>query len=101
MCARRSSTYAEAISYYGEAIDAVPGLPHVYLAIGRSYYAQGLLDKAILYYKRALDKDPKFSTLVLGVVQSVPFQMRRGEGDHRKFAISPPTSAVPDHAAPK
>lgn len=52
--------YPEAISYYGEAIDAVGGLPHVYLAIGRSYYAQGLLDKAILYYQKALEKDPAY-----------------------------------------
>jgi hypothetical protein len=28
-----------------------------------------------------LADDPRFSNLVLGIVQSVPFQMRRGEGD--------------------
>jgi hypothetical protein len=28
-----------------------------------------------------LDADPRFSNLVLQIVQSTPFQMRRGEGD--------------------
>jgi hypothetical protein len=52
------------------------------------------LGRGVEYYDKptvqniqaALEKDPKFSTFVLEVVKSVPFQMRRGEGDHRKFA---------------
>ena len=42
----------------------------------------------------AIEKDPKFSTLILEVVKSVPFQQRRGEGDHRKFAEGPKTAAA-------
>jgi hypothetical protein len=42
---------------------------------------------------RAMEKNPNFSTLVLEVVNSVPFQMRRGEGDHRKFSEGKKTAA--------
>ena len=42
----------------------------------------------------ALEKDPKFSTLILEVVKGVPFQMRRGEGDHRKFSEGAKTAAA-------
>jgi hypothetical protein len=52
------------------------------------------LGRGVEYYDRptigvikdALAKDPRFGTLIMQVVKSVPFQMRRGEGDHRQFA---------------
>jgi hypothetical protein len=34
------------------------------------------------------------------VVNSVPFQMRRGEGDHRKFSEAQKTAAASAPAAP-
>jgi hypothetical protein len=43
----------------------------------------------------SLDKNPKFSNLIVEVVNSVPFQMRRGEGDHRKFNEAKKTAAAP------
>ena len=53
------------------------------LGRGLEYYDRPAVEKAA----HALDKGgAKFSALVMEVVQSVPFQMRRGEGDHRKFA---------------
>ena len=60
------------------------------------------LGRGIEYYDRptvekiaaALEKDPKFSTLIIEVVKSVPFQMRRGEGDHRKFAAPAQTASA-------
>jgi hypothetical protein len=42
----------------------------------------------------SLDKDPNFSNLIMEVVNSVPFQMRRGEGDHRKFSEGKKTAAA-------
>jgi len=55
------------------------------------------LGRGMEYYDRPtitgitekLANDSKFTTLVLEVVNSAPFQMRRGEGDHRKFAEPP------------
>jgi hypothetical protein len=52
------------------------------------------LGRGLEYYDRvavqkisgSLEKNPNFSNLVMEVVNSVPFQMRRGEGDHRKFS---------------
>jgi hypothetical protein len=52
------------------------------------------LGRGMEYYDRttiaritaSLEKDPRFSNLVLEVVRSVPFQQRRGEGDPRKFS---------------
>ncbi len=53
------------------------------LGRGLEYYDRPAVDKITA----ALDKnDAKFSTLVMEIVNSAPFQMRRGEGDHRKFA---------------
>jgi len=60
------------------------------------------LGRGLEYYDRiaiekiagSLDKDPKFSNLILEVVNSVPFQMRRGEGDHRKFSEAKKTAAA-------
>jgi hypothetical protein len=55
------------------------------------------LGRGLEYYDRpAIEKiardlaanDAKFSALVMGVVNSVPFQMRRGEGDHHQFLDS-------------
>jgi mono/diheme cytochrome c family protein len=43
---------------------------------------------------RSLEKNPNFSNLVLEVVNSVPFQKRRGEGDHRQFTESRKTAAA-------
>ncbi len=52
------------------------------LGRGLEYYDRTAIEKMT----RNLDAGgAKFSTLVGEVVKSVPFQMRRGEGDHRKF----------------
>ena len=59
------------------------------LGRGLEYYDRPTIEKI----SRALEQDPKFSTLVLGVVNSVPFQMRRGEGEHRKFSEGKKTAA--------
>ena len=49
----------------------------------------------------SLEKNPNFSNLILEVVNSVPFQMRRGEGDHRKFIEAKrPRRARPRSPAP-
>ena len=60
------------------------------LGRGMEFYDRTAIEKI----SGALEKDPKFSTLVLEVVKSVPFQMRRGEGDHRKFSDAPKTAAA-------
>ncbi len=52
------------------------------LGRGLEYYDRPAIDKIA----RALGKDARFSTLVMEIVNSAPFQMRRGEGDHRQFA---------------
>jgi hypothetical protein len=61
-------------------------------ALGRGveFYDRTAIEKI----SAALEKNPKFSTLVTEVVKSVPFQMRRGEGDHRKFADRPKTASA-------
>ncbi|MEA3207523.1 MAG: hypothetical protein QOE70_580 [Chthoniobacter sp.] len=63
------------------------------LGRGMEYYDRPTIEKMA----RNLDaKGAKFSALVLEVVKSVPFQMRRGEGDHRKFlGDSKTASATP------
>jgi len=56
-------------------------------ALGRGVerYDRPAVDKIVA----KLDKDGgKFSTLVMEIVNSVPFQMRRGEGAHQAFAAS-------------
>ncbi len=60
-------------------------------ALGRGieYYDKPAVAKIVA----GLEKDPRFSTLVLGVVNSAPFQLRRGEGDHRQFAAPKKTAA--------
>jgi hypothetical protein len=60
------------------------------LGRGLEYYDKPTVEKIVA----ALEKDPRFSTLVLEVVKSVPFQMRRGEGDHRKFAAPTPATTA-------
>jgi mono/diheme cytochrome c family protein len=59
------------------------------LGRGLEYYDRPAVAKIVA----ALEKDPKFSTLIHGIVNSVPFQMRRGEGDHRNFATPKKTAA--------
>ena len=59
------------------------------LGRGLEYYDKPAVAKIVT----ALEKDPRFSTLVLGVVNSAPFQLRRGEGDHRQFAAAPKKTA--------
>jgi hypothetical protein len=59
------------------------------LGRGLEYYDKPSIGKVAT----ALEKTPKFSTLVLEIVKSVPFQMRRGEGDHKLFATPPPATA--------
>jgi len=61
------------------------------LGRGMEYYDRVAIEKIAA----SLDKNPSFSNLVLGVVNSVPFQMRRGEGDHRKFSEGKKTAALP------
>jgi hypothetical protein len=60
------------------------------LGRGMEYYDRIAIEKIA----GSLDKDPKFSNLILEVVNSVPFQMRRGEGDHRKFSEAKKTAAA-------
>jgi hypothetical protein len=60
------------------------------LGRGLEYYDRPAIEKIAA----TLDKDPKFSSLVLAVVKSVPFQMRRGEGDPRQFADGKKTAAA-------
>ncbi|HEX8310062.1 MAG TPA: DUF1592 domain-containing protein, partial [Chthoniobacteraceae bacterium] len=59
------------------------------LGRGLEYYDNPSVGKVAT----ALEKNAKFSTLVLEIVKSVPFQMRRGEGDHKIFATPPQTTA--------
>ncbi len=62
------------------------------LGRGLEYYDRPAVDKIVTN----LDKGgTKFSTLVMEVVKSVPFQMRRGDGDHRKFAAGTVAAAAP------
>jgi hypothetical protein len=60
------------------------------LGRGLEYYDRPAVAKIVA----ALEQDPRFSTLIHGVVNSVPFQMRRGEGDHRNFAAPKKTAAA-------
>jgi hypothetical protein len=63
------------------------------LGRGLEFYDRPAIEKVT----RSLEKNPSFSNLVLEVVHSVPFQMRRGEGDHRQFSAGQKATA----AAPK
>jgi cytochrome c553 len=60
------------------------------LGRGLEFYDRPAIEKIA----RSLDTTPNFSNLVLEVVSSVPFQMRRGEGDHRKFSEGRKTAAT-------
>ena len=61
------------------------------LGRGLEYYDRIAIEKIA----SSLEKKPGFSNLVLEVVNSVPFQMRRGEGDHRKFSEGKRTAFAP------
>lgn len=68
-------------------------------ALGRGveYYDRPAIDKIVAN----MEKDgAKFSTLVTEIIKSVPFQMRRGEGDHREFAKAKKQAAVRTEAVP-
>ena len=68
------------------------------LGRGMEFYDRTAIQKVVA----GLDKnDAKFSALVLGVVNSVPFQMRRGEGDHKLFADAAPAKKTETKSAPK
>ena len=60
------------------------------LGRGMEFYDRLAIEKI----SGSLDKNPNFSNLITEVVDSVPFQMRRGEGDHRKFSEGKKTAAV-------
>jgi hypothetical protein len=60
------------------------------LGRGMEFYDRPAIEKIT----RSLEKNPNFSNLVLEVVSSVPFQMRRGEGDHRKFSAGKQAAAA-------
>lgn len=61
------------------------------LGRGLEYYDRVTIEKI----SASLEKNPNFSNLVMEVVNSVPFQMRRGEGDHRKFGETKKTASLP------
>ncbi|EDY19458.1 Protein of unknown function DUF1592 [Chthoniobacter flavus Ellin428] len=61
------------------------------LGRGLEYYDRVTIEKI----SASLEKNPNFSNLIMEVVDSVPFQMRRGEGDHRKFNEAKKTAAQP------
>jgi hypothetical protein len=60
------------------------------LGRGLEYYDRPTIEKISANLSKG---SAPFSALVMEVVKSVPFQMRRGEGDHRKFSASPPAPA--------
>ncbi len=53
------------------------------LGRGLEYYDRPAVDKIVANLEKG---GVGFSALVLETVKAVPFEMRRGEGDHRKFA---------------
>ncbi|MDQ3621966.1 MAG: DUF1592 domain-containing protein, partial [Verrucomicrobiota bacterium] len=62
------------------------------LGRGLEYYDRPAVEKIA----QSLDKDgAKFTALVMEVIKSVPFQMRRGEGDHRQFSETRKTASAP------
>lgn len=56
------------------------------LGRGLEYYDRPTIEKIA---KNVEIGGTKFSALVLEIVKSAPFQLRRGEGDHRRFAEKP------------
>jgi len=66
------------------------------LGRGLEYYDRVAIEKIAT----SLDKNPNFSNLITEVVNSVPFEMRRGEGDHRKFSEAKKTASVSVGAPP-
>ena len=68
-------------------------------ALGRGVerYDRPAVDKIV----QNLDKDgAKFSTLVMEIVKSVPFEKRRGEGAHQAFATGGTKAATPPITPP-
>ena len=63
-------------------------------ALGRGveYYDRPAVQKIAANLEKG---GAKFSTLVMEIVGSVPFQMRRGEGDHRDFSNAEQTKKKP------
>jgi tetratricopeptide (TPR) repeat protein len=51
--------YLKAQEYYGEALD-VGAFPHVQLALGRTYAAEGRYSNAVLRFQRAIELDPAY-----------------------------------------
>ncbi len=70
------------------------------LGRGTEFYDRTAIQSVVASLEK---NDTKFSALVLGIVNSVPFQMRRGEGDHRLFADAAPAGkpAVKTEQKPK
>ncbi len=60
------------------------------LGRGLEFYDRLAIEKVT----HSLEKNSNFTNLVLEVVNSVPFQMRRGEGDHRQFSEAKKTAAT-------
>lgn len=53
------------------------------LGRGLEYYDRPIVDEIV---ERLEQSGAQFATLINQVILSVPFQMRRGEGDHREFS---------------
>ena len=68
------------------------------LGRGLEYYDRPTVEKIA---KNVESGGAKFSALVLEIVKSAPFQLRRGEGDHRRFAAETPEVKKPAAPQPK
>ena len=68
------------------------------LGRGLEYYDRPTVEKIA---KNVESGGAKFSALVLEIVKSAPFQLRRGEGDHRRFAAKTPEVKKPAAPQPK
>ena len=68
------------------------------LGRGMEFYDRTAIQKVVATLE---GNDAKFSALVLGIVNSVPFQMRRGEGDHKLFADAAAVKKTEPKSAPK
>ncbi len=68
------------------------------LGRGLEYYDRPTVEKIANNTDKA---GSKFSALVIEIVKSPPFQLRRGEGDHRMFASAAKEPKTPPAAAAK